>query len=199
MKSLARLGCAAALAAAMTAAAAGSAGAATTHQESAEPVVFVQTDNPAGNQIVTYDRAADGTLTWASTEDTGGLGGVLGGSVVDHLASQGSLTYDRGHRLLYAVNAGSNTVSVFSVRDDHLSLGQVLSSGGTFPVSVAVHGDLVAVVNADNGGSVQEYRVLFDHVFPIPGSNRALGLDPTATPQFTHTRARSPIRPMARN
>jgi len=50
------------------------------------------------------------------------LGGVLNGSVVDHLASQGSLTYDRDHALLYAVNAASNTVSVFSVRGDQLTL-----------------------------------------------------------------------------
>jgi hypothetical protein len=189
MKSLTRLGSAAALAAAITVAAAGSASAATSHNETdrAEPVVLVQTDNPAGNQVVIYHRAANGTLEWAGTEDTGGLGGVLTGSVVDHLASQGALTYDKDHGLLFAVNAGSNTLSVFSLQGEHLILRQVVSSGGTFPVSVAVHGNLVAVLNAEDGGSVQEYGVLFDHVFPIPGSNRALGLDPAATPQFTHT------------
>src|SRR5664280_892143 len=64
--------------------------------------VFVQTDNPAGNQIVVYDRAPDGTLTAAGTYDTGGLGGKLEGSVSDHLASQASLTYDRQNGLLYA-------------------------------------------------------------------------------------------------
>jgi hypothetical protein len=52
--------------------------------------VFVQTDNLAGNQIVAYDQAANGSLTQAGTYNTGGLGGVLEGSVVDHLASQGS-------------------------------------------------------------------------------------------------------------
>jgi 6-phosphogluconolactonase (cycloisomerase 2 family) len=190
MKAFTRFGCAAALAAAMTAAAAGSASAATTHpspDRTPKSVVFVQTDNTAGNQVVTYDRAANGTLKWARTSATGGQGGVLSGSVVDHLASQGSLTYDRDHRLLFAVNAGSNTLSVFSLRGDRLSLRQVVSSGGTFPVSVAVHGDLVAVANAEDGGAVQEYRVLFDHLLPIPGSNRALGLNPTATPQFTNT------------
>src|ERR1039458_2098702 len=106
--------------------------------------VFVQTDNVAGNQVVAYDRAANGALTLANTYDTGGLGGVLNGSHVDHLGSQGSLTYDSAHSLLYAVNAGSNTVSVFSVRGDQLRLRQVVASGGTFPVSVAVHGDLVS-------------------------------------------------------
>ena len=150
--------------------------------------VFVQTDNVAGNQVVTYDRAANGTLTLANTYATGGLGGVLNGSQVDHLGSEGSLTYDSAHSLLYAVNAGSNTVSVFSVRGDQLSLRQVVGSGGSFPVSVAAHGDLVSVLNAQNGGSVQEFYSLFGRLIPVPGSNRNLGLTiPTDTTQFTHT------------
>jgi hypothetical protein len=95
--------------------------------------VFVQTDDTAGNQVVAYDRAGDGTLTLAGTYDTGGLGGMLNGSVVDHLASQGSLTHDPVQGLLYAVNAGSNTVSVFSVHGDRLALRQVISSGGSSP------------------------------------------------------------------
>jgi DNA-binding beta-propeller fold protein YncE len=149
--------------------------------------VFVQTDNPAGNQVVAYQRADDGTLTPAGTYSTGGRGGSLTGSVVDHLASQGSLAYDQGNGSLYAVNAGSNTVSVFSVAGDHLWLRQVVSSGGTFPVSVAVRGNLVYVLNAENGGSVQGYEAGFGGLFPIPGSARPLGLNPTATPQFTNT------------
>ena len=149
--------------------------------------VFVQTDNTAGNQVVAYSRATDGALAPAGTYDTGGLGGMLTGSVVDHLASQGSLTYDQQNDLLYAVNAGSNTVSVFAVHGDQLALRQVVSSGGTFPVSVAVHGNLVYVLNAEGGGSVQGYFVAFGHLIPLPGSTRALGLNPTATPQFVNT------------
>jgi Lactonase, 7-bladed beta-propeller len=149
--------------------------------------VFVQTDNTAGNQVVAYQRAADGTLSQVAVYPTGGLGGVLAGSVVDHLASQGSLQYDPQRSLLFAVNAGSDTVSVFAVFGDRLALRQVVPSGGSFPVSVAVHGDLVYVLNALNGGSVQGYRVLGEDLVPLPGSGRALGLDPTETPQFTST------------
>jgi len=176
--------------AAVASAWAGAAGAATPDNSffgGANHVVFVQTDNTAGNQVVAYDRADNGSLTLANTYATGGLGGVLSGSVVDHLASQGSLTYDPRNALLYAVNAGSNTVSVFSVGSDQLTLRQVISSGGTFPASVAVHGNLVYVLNAENGGSVQGYVVLFGRLFPLPGSNRALGLNPSATPQFVNT------------
>jgi 6-phosphogluconolactonase (cycloisomerase 2 family) len=150
-------------------------------------VVFAQTDNTAGNQVVVYDRAADGTLSQAGTYSTGGLGGQTGGSVADHLSSQGSLSYDPRHSLLFAVNAGSDTVSVFAVGGDQLRLRQVIGSGGSFPVSVAVHGQLVYVLDAENGGAVQGYWLAFGRLFPVPGSNRPLGLDPTATPQFTHT------------
>ena len=149
--------------------------------------VFVQTDNAAGNRVVAYDRAADGTLAPAGSYATGGRGGILAGSVVDHTASQGSLAYDAPNGLLYAVNAGSNTISVFGVRGDRLALREVLKSGGTFPVSVAVHGALVYVLNALNGGDVQGYKVIGSILVPLPGSRRALGLDPNETPQFTST------------
>jgi 6-phosphogluconolactonase (cycloisomerase 2 family) len=149
--------------------------------------VFVQTDNPAGNDVVAYQRAADGTLTKSAVYPTGGLGGILTGSQVDHLSSQGSLSYDPYGSLLLAVNAGSNTVSVFAAHDGQLRLREVVSSGGTFPVSITVHGGLVYVLNALGGGSVQGYRVFGGFLLPMPGSHRALGLDPTATPQFTHT------------
>jgi 6-phosphogluconolactonase (cycloisomerase 2 family) len=150
-------------------------------------VVFAQNDDPAGNTVYAYDRHWDGSLTPAGSYPTQGLGGVLAGSVVDHLASQGALTYDRRHDLLFAVNAGSNTVSVFAVHGDRLALRQVLPSGGTFPVSVTVSRDLVYVLNARDGGSVSGFRICRDGVRPIPGSTRPLGLDPTATPEFTHT------------
>jgi hypothetical protein len=155
--------------------------------DGAARAVFVQTDNTAGNAVAAYRRAADGTLTPAGTYPTGGLGGQESGSVVDHLASQGSLNYDAAHGLLYAVNAGSDTVSVFAASGDRLALRQVIGSGGVFPVSVTVRGDLVYVLNALGGGSVQGYWVVAGRLVAIPGSSRPLGLNPAATPQFTNT------------
>jgi 6-phosphogluconolactonase (cycloisomerase 2 family) len=149
--------------------------------------VFVQTDNTAGNAVAAYHRAADGTLTLAGTYRTGGNGGILAGSVVDHTASQGSLTYDDEHGLLFAVNAGSDTVSVFRVFGDRLELRQVIWSGGAFPVSVTVHGNHAYVLDALGGGTLYGYRITGGHLTPIPGSSRRLGLDPNATPQFTST------------
>lgn len=154
----------------------------------ADHVVFVQTDNTAGNRIVAYDRADNGTLTLAATYRTGGRGGTLNGSVVDHLASQGSLAFGAGRHLLYAVNAGSNTVSVFAVQGRRLELRQVVGSGGVFPVSVAVHGDLVYVLNAKRGGTVAGFRTAGGRLHRIEGSIRSLRLAiPSGSAQFTHT------------
>jgi DNA-binding beta-propeller fold protein YncE len=149
--------------------------------------VFVQNDDPAGNAVVAYDRKADGGLQKAAAYPTGGRGGVLDGSVVDHLASQGSLTYDRAGGLLYAVNAGSNTVTVFGVAGDRLVRRQVVPSFGDFPVSVAVHGRLVYVLNARRGGSVQGYVRIGGLLVPVPRWHQGLGLDAAATPEFTST------------
>jgi len=149
--------------------------------------VFVQTDGPAGNEVVAYSQSAAGTLTETAVYPTGGLGGILAGSVVDHLASQGSLVLDRADNTLIAVNAGSNTVSVFAVRGDRLRLTQVISSGGIFPVSVAVRGDLVYVLNALAGGDVQGFVAQAGRLVPLAGSARPLGLNPAAVPQYTNT------------
>jgi 6-phosphogluconolactonase (cycloisomerase 2 family) len=107
--------------------------------------------------------------------------------VVDHLASQGSLAYDRDNRLLYAVNAGSNTISVFAVFGDRLALRQVIGSGGTFPASIAVHQGLVYVLNSEEGGYLQGFVVHAGRLLAIPGSGRALGLTTSDEPQFVHT------------
>jgi DNA-binding beta-propeller fold protein YncE len=156
-------------------------------QHAAAGAVFVQTDDPAGNTVVAYDRGADGRLHRAADYRTGGRGGVLDGSVVDHLASQGSLTYDRANQVLYAVNAGSDTITVFGVHGDRLVRRQVLPSFGDFPVSVTAHGRLVYVLNARRGGSIQGYVRVGGSLVPVPVWHRSLGLDATTTPEFTNT------------
>lgn len=149
----------------------------------ADHAVFVQTDDPAGNSIVAYARHDDGTLTYSATYPTGGNGGRAAGAAVDPLASQGSLVYDAQHRLLLAPNAGSNTVSVFGVSGDRLHLSQVISSGGPFPASIGIHGNLAYVLDAGNAGYVSGYRIAGGTLHPIEGSLRSLNL-PNANPPF---------------
>src|SRR5215210_5379782 len=103
---------AALFAAAVVAAAVGAQPAAAKHDKF--QLVFVQTNELDGNRIVAFERRDDGRLTRDGTYDTGGLGGIAApGTESDRLASQGSLVYDREHRVLLAVNAGSDSVSVF--------------------------------------------------------------------------------------
>ncbi len=192
MKALSRIIPAAAVALGVAAFAAPAASAATTSSgdgpgHGGSGAVFALTDNTAGNAVIAYDRAPDGILTQAGSYPTGGLGGVLTGSVVDHTASQGALAYDQSRGLLIAVNPGSNTISVFRVHGDRLTLSQVLSSGGAFPVSVTVRGDYAYVLDALGGGALYGYRIDGRQLTHIPGSYRALGLGTTAASAFTAT------------
>ena len=57
------------------------------------------------------------------------------------------------------MNAGSDSVTTFSVDGDTLSLLNVVPSGGQFPASIAVNHDLVYVLNAGGTGSVQGFRI----------------------------------------
>jgi 6-phosphogluconolactonase (cycloisomerase 2 family) len=159
-------------------------GAQASHAGDSKGVVFVQTNQPGGNEIAVYDQAADGTLTAAGTFATGGNGGTALGAASDHLASQSSLAYDPGHKQLIAVNSGSDTVSAFRVSGDELTLENVLPSGGQFPASVGVHNDLVYVLNSGGAGIVQGFRITKDGLESIAGSARSLGLANSDPPNF---------------
>jgi 6-phosphogluconolactonase (cycloisomerase 2 family) len=145
--------------------------------QSGSSMVFVQSDDTTANTVVAYERAADGTLAQKGVHRTGGKGGILAGTVADHLASQGSLAYDRHNRLLYAVNAGSDTVTVFAVHGTHLRRVQEISSGGQFPVSVTFHGNRVYVANTLGGGSVQGFVRTGERLVKVSAWHRDLGLD----------------------
>jgi 6-phosphogluconolactonase (cycloisomerase 2 family) len=147
--------------------------------------VWVQTNELIGNRIVVYERADNGALSQAGVYATGGKGGIASpGTESDRLASQGSLVYDRAHRILLAVNAGSNTVTTFKVQGNRLQGRKVVSSGGQFPASIAVSGRLVYVLNSGGTGIVQGFRIRGHHLRPIAGSARSLGLANGNPPDF---------------
>jgi 6-phosphogluconolactonase (cycloisomerase 2 family) len=76
---------------------------------------------------------------------TGGSG--TGATAVDPLGSQDSLVLSGDGHLLLAVNAGSNEISVLEVENGKLFLRDKIGSGGDFPNSVTLFGDLVYVLN----------------------------------------------------
>lgn len=163
------------------------------HDHHRRGAVFVQSDDPQHNTIISYDRSRSGSLRQAHVYRTGGKGGVLDGAQVDHLASQESLVR-QGNRL-FAVNAGSNTITVFRIAGSSLVREQVINSGGEFPVSIAASPTAVYVLNARDGGSIQGYLNAGGHLIKIDNWHRELGFDPDATPEFTSTPAQISFAP----
>lgn len=133
-------------------------------------------DNTTGvNTIAAFDRHADGTLT-----PVPGSPFVAGGAGTGaDIASQGALQESSDGRYLIAVDGGSDQVSVLRiVRGGALEpvSGGPVSSDGSDPVSIAVHGPLVFVANAGNGDANYTGFLLArgGRLHPVPGSTFAL-------------------------
>jgi len=131
--------------------------------------VYTISNQVTGNAVVVFARAGDGTLTPAGSFGTGGTG--TGAS----LGSQGAVTLSDDGRLLFAVNAGSNDVSVFRVGSQELSLLSRTASGGTQPISVTVHRNVVYVLNAGGAGNITGFTIEHDgELAAIAGSTQSL-------------------------
>ena len=133
--------------------------------------VFVMTNGVDKNEIIAFRRNDDGSLQETRTFSTEGRGS---GGNVDPLGSQGSLVLSQDRSHLFAVNAGSGELSVFRVQGDLLSLEDRVISGGSEPVAVTQHADLVYVVNAGGNGNVVGFRWDYGKLTEIPGSTRFL-------------------------
>jgi 6-phosphogluconolactonase len=141
--------------------------------QDAPGAVYVLTNQSGGNAVQVYARSADGTLSFSDSFSTGGQGI---GSGPDPLGSQGALVLGGRQRLLLAVNAGSNDISVFAVDGLSLRLIDKKPSGGQMPVSIAVHDGLVYVLNAAGTPNVQGFLIepSSGHLIHLPGSQRNL-------------------------
>jgi 6-phosphogluconolactonase len=163
------------IAAAAAAAAVPAAASASTDSSPVVGHVYVNDNTTGTNTIGAFDRHADGALTpeAGSPFIAGGAGTGSG------LASQGAIQISADGRFLIAADAGSSQISVLRIDFDG-SLSPVryglVSSGGTMPVSIAVHGDLVYVANAGNADSnYTGFRLdPQGHLRPIPGSTVTL-------------------------
>ena len=120
--------------------------------KSAASFVFSQSNNPKGNSVYVFKRKANGTIKRFETVKTGGHGTAtqqpFGLPVVD---SADSITLSSDRKLLFVVNAGSNSVTSFRVAPGGIRRAQVVKSGGVLPISVAVHGDVLYVLNGVSG------------------------------------------------
>jgi 6-phosphogluconolactonase len=147
-------------------------------QSSNQPgAVFVQTNAADHNKVIAFERASNGTLSNVGEFDTDGRGS---GGVNDPLEAQGSLTLGQDHSLLFSVNAGSGNVSVFGVHHAFLTLLDKVASGGSQPVAVAQHNNLVYVLNSGGAGSVVGFQLDFGgHLTQIENSTKFLSANAT--------------------
>jgi 6-phosphogluconolactonase len=149
--------------------------------------VFVGTnayDAVRGNEVVMYRRAEDGRLTLIGRFPTGGQGSGPGTRFRgDGLGSGGSVKLSDNRRWLFITNAGTDNVSVFRVHRDYLELRDVEPTGGLFPNSVTVHGNLVYVLNSGNEGSITGFRLSGDgDLTPLEGSERGIDANQSYPP-----------------
>lgn len=141
-------------------------------RQSQPGAVFVMNNSASRNEVISFTRAADGSLQQAGTFATGGRGT---GGVTDPLESQGSLTLSQDHSLLFAVNGGSSEISVFQVHGSHLALVDKKLTSGAEPNAVAQHGGLVYVLNVGGSSNVVGFTVSTNgQLRQIPNSTRFL-------------------------
>lgn len=148
--------------------------------DGADHAVFVQSNNPAGNQILAYHRGDNGTLTPAGHYDTGGLGGTAASAPVDPLAAPCWITSAKG--TYYVANAGSAMLSGYRIsRTGQLSLvtpSGVVATTGAGPIDMAVSRDGEFLYVQDGAaGTVDEFRVNRDGTLTKVGTL-------TGLPQF---------------
>lgn len=143
--------------------------------------VYTMSNDTRGNRVLAFLRLPGGRLLPAGSVATGGRGTGAG------LGNQGGVVLSPNQRWLLAVNAGSDSISVFAVRPFGLVLRDVEPSNGSQPVSVAVHGRLVYVLNAQSD-TISGFRLTASGTLrPIPGSTRPLSGGGTAPAQIAFT------------
>jgi 6-phosphogluconolactonase len=109
--------------------------------------VYVLNNDLAGaNSITVFARAAAGGLSDPRVVPIGGRGSLA--AFAD--GTQGSLIITADGQRLFAVDAGSDQISVIDVRGGQLAVAGVFGSAGAGPVSLTYGGGLLYVLNAAN-------------------------------------------------
>lgn len=131
--------------------------------------VYVLSNAADANAVLAFARRADGGLEAPVAFPTGGAGTGAG------LGNQGALAVGAGGHTLYAVDAGSDEISVLRILPNGLDPIATIPSGGDLPISIALHGGLLYVLHDGVDPNVTGFRILPDRTLaPIPGSTRHL-------------------------
>jgi len=138
--------------------------------------VFAMTNATEGNEIVVYERFSNGTINRLRSVSTRGLG-----QGVD-TDTQGPLRLSADNRFLYAVNPGSDNISVFAVNGTRLRFLQIIAAGDQ-PLSLTISGNLLYSLDGSVAGNgIRGFRIAADGTLTeLPNSFRMLS-SPIAVP-----------------
>lgn len=153
----------------------------------ASGVIYAASNEVTGNNVLVFSRSAAGELTFSASFPTGGLGTGTG------LGNQGGLILASDDDWLFVVNAGSNEVSVFKVRENGLRRTDKVASGGKRPVSLTFDRDILYVLNAGGAAGAEDNITAFTvtrrgKLIPLPGSTRNLSAADTGPAQISFNR-----------
>jgi 6-phosphogluconolactonase (cycloisomerase 2 family) len=124
-------------------------------------LVYVMTNDSNRNEIVVFARDHRGRLHRVPGAVATGGKGASHNAAIDPLGSQHSLVHDRRLDRLFAVNAGDNSVTAFDTGHAFVRPRRTarVPSGGFLPVSLAVSGHLLYVLNAGGTGAVATFAI----------------------------------------
>lgn len=141
--------------------------------------LYTLSNNSTGNAVIIFNRLSDGKLVKLDQVATGGNG--LGGG----LGNQGAVVLSQDGNFLFAVNAGSKSVSSFRITSKGLKLIATKASGGQVPVSVTENHGRLFVLNAGSSiapGNIKGFYVLpSGDIWPIPYATQPLSNNTTGT------------------
>jgi 6-phosphogluconolactonase len=136
---------------------------------------YTTTNDPSGNSVIVFSRAANGTLTQRKVVPTGGKGIAstppFGFPIAD---GSGSVNLTPDGKLLFVINAGDNSVSSFRITASGPKLVSHVSSHGKLPISLTSSGDLLFVVNETSANIFGWHFSSTGKLTPIAGSDQKL-------------------------
>src|SRR6185503_3692106 len=130
---------------------AGFTGSATAAPDKSPGALYTLTNAASGNEVLVFGRSGSGA----------GLG------------SQSAVLLTKNNQWLYAVNAGSDQISVFAVNPSGLALVDIVDSGGVRPISLTIYKDWLYVLNAGDSGNISGFSIGQDgSLSPLAGSTQ---------------------------
>ena len=133
-------------------------------------MLFAMSNDRISNSISLFNINSKGLLSFQKSYATGGKGKALG--------TQGALILSENGKWLFAVNAGSNTISVFRVCPQCLKLTDVVPSGGIYPSSLTIICNNLYVTNSGDASNASNVTGFYlkesGHLCRISNAQRPL-------------------------